>query len=99
MAIYYEDIVINGRTIGRKLVNTDPVEPSKRRYTFPQFIRALTDDEFSTVETIATANTAQGKRARRVLAVWKADGVDLNDSLTLTALTAVLGDARVAELS
>lgn len=98
MAGFWFERVRGGVVIAREWREDSPIV-EKRRYTFPQFIRALTDDEFSTVETIATANTAQGKRARRVLAIWKAEGVDMNDSLTLTALTAVLGDARAQELS
>lgn len=95
----YVDIIHKGRVVGQQWLD-DTVEPAqKRRYTYPQFIRALTDDEFSTVETLAGANTAQGKRARRILAIWKAEGVDLNDPLTLTAITAVLGEARAQELS
>lgn len=94
----YIDIVHRGRVVGQHYLD-DSSKPKKRRYSFPAFIRALTDDEFSTIETIASADTAQGKRARRVLAIWKAEGVDLNDTLTLTAITTVLGDSRAQELS
>jgi len=98
MAGYWFERVRDGVVIAREWRDDSP-EVEKRRYTFPRFIRELTDDEFSTIETIATANTAQGKRARRVLAIWKAEGVDMGDPLTLNAVTAVLGEARAQELS
>lgn len=82
MALYYEDIVVGGRVIGQRLVNTDPAEPLKRIYSLSEWLDAMTDAEQDVILDYvhgATGTANQQRAARRVWEYWRATNrVDMN---------------------
>lgn len=82
----YVDIIHNGRVVGQYYAEDDP-QPLKNRYSIGTFIRILTDDEYGIIEETAAGTGPAARRARRILAYWRANGVDCNDSLTAQAIT------------
>lgn len=86
----------HGVIIGYSYADSTPL---KRRYRLGQFLRVLTDDEYAQVEALSIANTPAGKRAKRLLAIWREAGVDFNDPLTYSAITAAFGATRAGELA
>lgn len=60
----------------------------KTRYTWAEFLRAITPAEYSEIVELAAGNTAIARQARYTLALWQAeDLVDLNEPRTVAAIT------------
>lgn len=100
----YIDIIRRGVTVGQYYVSDTPDAPRKRVYSLGDFVRACTPDEWSVIEEKAQLTTAAGRAARRILRIWLAAGVDMNDPFTVQALqwldtnTTEWTTARVNEL-
>ena len=60
----------------------------KTRYTWAEFLRAITPAEYGEIVELAAGNTAIARQARYTLALWQAeDLVDLNEPRTVAAIT------------
>ena len=60
----------------------------KNRYTWAEFLRAITPAEYGEIVELAAGNTAQARQARYTLALWQAeDLVDFREPQTVAAIT------------
>lgn len=60
------------------------------RYTWAEFLRAITPAEYGTIAELAqsTGTTAVIRQARYTVALWQAENlVDFNEARTVTAIT------------
>lgn len=64
-----------------------PLMPYKK-YTFDQYLEALTDDEYGVILEMTNSTTNQYRKMKRAHARWRAqDKVDFNDDFTNTMHT------------